>query len=158
MNPAVILRIFTWGVAIILLVASAGLYRGDFTILRWVVSMAGIILAYTAYRSKKYYWLFVFIVAAAVFNPIIPLYLRSISAWRVIDLIAAIAFGVFLWRYYDYYGKGYQFENYIASLFPTYSNVLWNRTLILILLSGTLRQEKFLRLSVSIVLIFIKAA
>ena len=128
MNPAVILRIFTWGVAIILLVASAGLYRGDFTILRWVVSMAGIILAYTAYRSKKYYWLFVFIVAAAVFNPIIPLYLRSISAWRVIDLIAAIAFGVFLWRYYDYYGKGYQFENYIASLFPTNVWVIADKT------------------------------
>jgi len=64
----------------------------------------------------------------AVFNPIIPLYLKSINAWRIIDLMAALAFGVFLWRYYDYYGKGYQFENYIASLFPTNVWVIADKT------------------------------
>lgn len=122
------MRIFVWLVVVVLLVAATGLYRGDFTILRWVVFLAGIVLIYTAYRSKKFYWLFVFAVLAVLFNPIIPVYLKNINVWRIIDLITAAVFGIFLWRYYDYYGKGYRFEDYVASLFPADYWTITDRT------------------------------
>jgi len=128
MNPAVILRIFVWVVVAVLLVAAAGFYRGDFMILRWVVSIAGIILIYTTFISRKFYWLTAFIIAVIVFNPIVPLYLKNIGAWRIIDAAAAVLFGIFLWRYYDYYGKGYSFEYYIASLFPAGSWTVMDKT------------------------------
>ncbi len=128
MNSEIILRVLIWGVIIILLAASVGLYQGDFAILRWAVSLSGIALAYTVYQSRKFYWLFVFIVAIIIFNPIIPLYLYSMNIWRVIDFMTAIIFGTFLWRYYDYYGKGYQFEKYIALLFPTDIWVIVDKT------------------------------
>lgn len=128
MNPEIILRILIWGVVIILLVASAGLYQGNFAILRWAVSLSGVALAYTVYQSRKFYWLFVFIAAIIIFNPIIPLHLYSVNIWRVIDLITAVAFGTFLWSYYNYYRKGYQFEKYIALLFPTDIWVIVDKT------------------------------
>lgn len=128
MNPQIILRIVIWGVVATLLVASIGLYRGDFTILRWAVSVSGVALAYTAYRSRKIYWLSAFIIAVLIFNPVIPLYIHNVTIWRVIDLVVAAVFGLFLWRYYDYYGKGYSFENYVASLFPTNIWVIADKT------------------------------
>ena len=128
MNPAVILRIFVWVVVAVLLVAVAGFYHGDFTILRWAVSIAGIILVCTTYTSKKFYWLTAFIIAVIVFNPVVPLYLKNIGVWRIIDAVVAVLFGIFLWRYYDYYGKGYRFEDYITSLFPADSWIVMDRT------------------------------
>lgn len=112
------LRILMWATVLVLLAAFAGFYRGSFSILRWLVSFSGALLALTAYRSRKFFWLLAFVLAAVVFNPIIPIYLRNVSIWRGIDFVTATLFGVFVWRYYDLYGKGYRFENYAASLFP----------------------------------------
>ncbi|MBI2355706.1 MAG: hypothetical protein HYV13_00685 [Candidatus Doudnabacteria bacterium] len=118
MNPEVITRILIWIVIITLLVAAAGLYRGDFGILRWLVSLAGIVLSFIAYRSRKIYWILGFIGAVILFNPVVPIYLHNAKIWQVLDLVVAIVFGVFLWLYYDTFGKGYKFESHVASLFP----------------------------------------
>lgn len=112
------LRILVWVTVLALLASAAGFYRGGFTILRWLVSFSGVLLAFTAYRNRKFVWLSVFVLAAVVFNPIIPIYLNHAGIWRGIDLVTAALFGVFLWSYYDIYGKGYRFETYAASLFP----------------------------------------
>lgn len=118
MSPEVVIRILTWLIIATLLVAAAGLYQGDFTVLRWLVSLTGIVLIYTAYRSRKIYWILAFIGAIILFNPIVPIYLRNVEIWRILDLIVAAVFGVFLWLYYDTFRKGYRFESYVASLFP----------------------------------------
>src|SRR3989338_4757855 len=128
MSPEVIMRILSWIVIVVLLVAAAGLYRGDFAILRWLVSLTGIALIYTAYRSRKIYWILGFAAAIILFNPVVPIYFHNVKVWRVLDLAVAIVFGAFFWLYYDTFGKGYRFECYIASLFPNDHWVILDKT------------------------------
>lgn len=118
MQQYTVLRILLWATVLVLFTASIGLYRGGFVMLRWFASFSGILLAFTAYRSRKFLWFSAFVLAAVVFNPIIPVFIRNANIWRIIDFLTAALFGVFLWRYYNSYGKGYRFENYAVSLFP----------------------------------------
>jgi len=110
-------KVFVSLVIILLFIAAAGFYKGNFETLRTLVFLAGILLSYIAYRGRKFFWITVFILSAVLFNPVFPFYLESSGAWRFIDALVAFLFGAFLWFYYDYYGKGHRFEDYVASLF-----------------------------------------
>ncbi|MDP3974813.1 MAG: hypothetical protein Q8P88_00805 [Candidatus Jorgensenbacteria bacterium] len=112
----------------LLIAAVVGIYQWDFLILRWAVFLTGIIFANLAYRSKQIPWLCTFVAVAVVFNPILPLSLNDMTTWRVVDAITLFLFGFFFWRYYDRYGKGHRFEDYVATLFPAHHWVVVDRT------------------------------
>ncbi|GEM_PF-2138233 len=112
----------------ILIFAAVGLYPGSFMVLRIVTFLAAAAFANLAYRSKQIPWLCVFVAIAVVFNPFIPFALNDATLWRVIDAAVVLIFGFFFWRYYDRYGKGHRFEEYVAALFPAHHWVVVDRT------------------------------
>lgn len=112
----------------ILAFAAAGLYSGSFMILRIATFLAAAAFANLAYRSKQIPWLCVFVAIMVVFNPFIPFSLNNVTIWRVIDVVVVLLFGTFFWRYYDRYGKGHRFEDYVAALFPPHHWVVVDRT------------------------------
>ncbi len=67
-----------------------GLPYGYFTLLRFVVCIVGIYLAYKIYENnKESIWVWAFSGIAVLFNPIIPIYLKR-ATWTIIDLIVGI--------------------------------------------------------------------
>jgi len=77
---------------ILLLVCCMDLHvgYGIYQILRWVVSITGIVLAIDNY--KKVQWKFVACcIITVLFNPIAPIYLTK-EIWVSIDICTAIAF------------------------------------------------------------------
>jgi hypothetical protein len=69
-----------------------GLPYGFFTILRFIVSISAIYLAWLSYEYKsEQYWIIVFIIITILFNPIIPIYLTR-EIWIPIDIITGIFF------------------------------------------------------------------
>ncbi|MFC1594891.1 DUF6804 family protein [Patescibacteria group bacterium] len=62
-----------------------------FQVLRWVVMGVAIFNAYLAYHSNIKTWLWIMVVIAVLFNPIMPLYLGK-DMWVVIDIITALLF------------------------------------------------------------------
>lgn len=79
------------GVLLILAIPSGLWPYGYYILLRWVVSISAIILAYNYYNSKLTAWTLVFGGIAFLFNPIFPIYLDK-QTWVIIDLIVAIIF------------------------------------------------------------------
>lgn len=80
-------------VAILLLLSFFPWPYGYYTFLRWVVTAAGVYYAYYLYTvEKKNFWLAGCIVAAILFNPLVPIYLGTKSIWSVIDVIVAAFF------------------------------------------------------------------
>lgn len=75
------------GVLLLLAIPSGWPY--DFYILlRWVISISSIIVAYGFYKSKLTAWTFIFGAVAFLFNPIMPIYLNK-SSWILIDFVSA---------------------------------------------------------------------
>ena len=62
-----------------------------YILLRWVISISSIIVAWGFYKSKLTAWTFVFGSVAFLFNPIIPIHLAK-SSWVLIDFVSAILF------------------------------------------------------------------
>ncbi len=63
---------------------------GYYQVLRWVVFGVAGHSAYLAYENRKSPWVWIFGIAAILFNPIAPIYL-SREAWTVIDMATAAA-------------------------------------------------------------------
>lgn len=77
---------------ILLLIAiPSWLPYGFYTLLRLVICVASIYLAYTFYKSKLTGWMLVFGSIAFIFNPLFPIYLSK-SSWAIIDFIGVILF------------------------------------------------------------------
>ena len=73
-----------------LLFAALGHRTYDYyTVLRWVACGVCAYTAFEAVQNKKFGWLFVFIIVAAVLNPIAPLHLKR-GTWAFIDATAAL--------------------------------------------------------------------
>ncbi len=66
---------------------------GYYKLLRWAVCGAGVYSALVAMRTKKTSWAWGLGITAAVFNPIIPVHVER-DTWAVLDIAAAILFGV----------------------------------------------------------------
>jgi predicted RNA-binding Zn-ribbon protein involved in translation (DUF1610 family) len=80
--------------AIMLLLAVAPLQYDYYTILRWVVTIAGIYLSSIGalWRASGFWWMvFVFPCVAILFNPINPIHLTK-AIWVPIDILCSILF------------------------------------------------------------------
>lgn len=77
--------------AILLLLAISPLPYDFYISLRWLVCFGSLVLSWVAYQRRHGFWLIIFLVIAAFFNPIRPVYL-SRAAWLPVDLIAAALF------------------------------------------------------------------
>ena len=60
-----------------------------YTLLRWVACGVAAFTAFQAAQNKKFGWLFIFIIAAIVLNPISPLHLKR-GTWAFVDAAAAV--------------------------------------------------------------------
>ena len=78
------------GVLLLLAIPSFWPYS-FYILLRWVISLFSIIVAYNFYQSKLNGWMMVFGGIAFLFNPILPVYLSK-SSWILIDFVSACLF------------------------------------------------------------------
>lgn len=65
---------------------------GYYILLRWIVCITAIYIAYFSYETEKIYWTWVMGIIAFIFNPLIPFHLGK-DIWIVVDFIAAVIFG-----------------------------------------------------------------
>ncbi len=78
--------------AILLFIALIHLPIGYYTFMRIAVTCIAAYNAYEARNDANKLWMMFFIVAAIVFNPIIPIYLRHKSEWMPVDIFFGVAF------------------------------------------------------------------
>jgi hypothetical protein len=64
-----------------------------YILLRWIISIVSIFIAYGFYKSKLTGWALVFGAVAILFNPIAPIYLAK-STWVIFDFVGACLFFV----------------------------------------------------------------
>lgn len=77
-------------IAAVMLFAALGRHAYDYyTLLRWIACGVCAYTAFQAMQTKQFGWLFVFIVAAIVLNPIAPLRLKR-ETWGIVDAAAAV--------------------------------------------------------------------
>lgn len=90
MKPANFGSIIAKLIAAVMLFAALGRHTRDYyTLLRWIACGVCAYTAFQAMQSKKIGWLFVFIIAAIVLNPIAPLHLKR-DTWAIVDAAAAV--------------------------------------------------------------------
>ncbi len=78
---------------VMLLIALLPMPYGYYTLVRICVCVLSSFLAYKTWQEKINLWMWIFIIIAILFNPIIPIYL-SRELWAVIDIVVAIVFFV----------------------------------------------------------------
>jgi uncharacterized protein DUF6804 len=78
--------------AMLLFVAIIHLPIGFYTFLRIMVTGIAAYNAYEARNSEGKLWLILFIVAAIVFNPVIPIYLGGKGMWLPVDVVFGTVF------------------------------------------------------------------
>ncbi|MBR3287255.1 MAG: hypothetical protein IKI72_05500 [Bacteroidales bacterium] len=80
--------------AALLLLGTADLPIGYYTILRVVVCIASalIAIAYYSRNERINFGTVLFGIIALIFNPIAPVYLRDKGVWTIIDIISAASF------------------------------------------------------------------
>lgn len=62
-----------------------------YILLRWVIFLVGLYIAYNCYKIQNYGWALIIGVIGLAFNPIFPIYLNK-STWVIIDFISALLF------------------------------------------------------------------
>lgn len=77
----------------LLLAIPTGMPYDYYIVLRWVIFLSSIFVAYVFYKSHLLAWTFIFGGIAFLFNPIAPIYLSK-ESWVPIDLIASVLFFV----------------------------------------------------------------
>jgi len=80
---------------VMLLLAILPLPYGYYTLLRLVVCITVVLLAWQCYIKQKISWVWLLGFIALIFNPVFPLYFEK-GLWIVIDLIVAIILSVYL--------------------------------------------------------------
>jgi hypothetical protein len=77
-------------IAAVMLFAALGRHPYDFyTLLRWIACGVCAYTAFQAVESKRIGWLWIFVIAAIVLNPIAPLHLKR-ETWAIVDAAAAV--------------------------------------------------------------------
>jgi hypothetical protein len=88
-------------VAILLIFAlfAGSVEIGYFTFLRWVVTASSVYYLYVIYKNihRWSFWVWVFILLAILFNPIVPVYLDR-DTWQFFDFLALILFSIYFFR------------------------------------------------------------
>ncbi|MFC1593519.1 DUF6804 family protein [Candidatus Neomarinimicrobiota bacterium] len=75
----------------LLLLALLPMPYGFYTLVRICVCLFSIFLAYKTWQEKIELWMWIFIVIAILFNPIIPIFLGR-GLWAFLDIITAVVF------------------------------------------------------------------
>ena len=89
MKPANFGSILAKLIAAVMLFAALGRHAYDYyTLLRWIACGVCAYTAFQAMQSKRIGWLFVFIIAALVLNPIAPMRFKR-DTWAFVDAAAA---------------------------------------------------------------------
>jgi len=88
-KPAIIASI------VLLLLAILPWPYGYYTLLRLVVCFTAAFLGWFSYKKQRIRWVWIMSFIALVFNPFVPLHFGR-ELWLMVDIIAAILFGVFL--------------------------------------------------------------
>jgi hypothetical protein len=78
--------------AVLLFLGIADLPIGYYTFLRIMVTIGSLVVVVTEMQNGINFWVIAFAILAILFNPIIPIYLNSESAWMPIDIISGILF------------------------------------------------------------------
>jgi len=90
MKPADFGSIIAKLIAAVMLFAALGRHPYDYyTLLRWVACGVSAYTAFQAMQTKKSGWLFVFVIAALMLNPIAPLRIKR-DTWAFVDSAAAV--------------------------------------------------------------------
>lgn len=76
-----------------LLLALLPMPYGYYTLLRIAICAFSVYLVYRIWQKNIQLWLWIFIIIAILFNPIIPIYL-SRGLWALIDITVAVVFFV----------------------------------------------------------------
>lgn len=76
---------------VLLLLALFPMPYGYYTLVRICICLLSGYLAYKSWQEKINLWMWIFIIIAILFNPIIPIYLCR-TLWAIIDLATAIIF------------------------------------------------------------------
>ena len=80
---------------ILLVFAILPLPYGYYTLLRLVVCLTAIFLAWFSYKKQRVRWVWIMGLIALVFNPVVPLYFGR-EFWTFVDLGAVVVFLIFL--------------------------------------------------------------
>jgi hypothetical protein len=78
--------------SVLLFLGIADLPIGYYTFLRIIVTIGSLVVVVTEMQNGINFWVIAFAILAILFNPIIPIYLNSKSAWMPIDIISGILF------------------------------------------------------------------
>lgn len=76
---------------ILLLLALFDLPYGYYNFLRIMIFIISCYSIYVFYKYEKILWVWIFVIIAVLFNPIIPIYLDK-SLWKIVDIVAVIIF------------------------------------------------------------------
>ena len=86
------MRVLSLICGLLLILATAKLPIGYYTILRILVTISACAIVVLEFENKLNFWVIIFCLIAIIFNPIIPVYLHNKAAWIPIDLICGILF------------------------------------------------------------------
>jgi hypothetical protein len=90
MNPADFGSIIAKLIAAVMLFDALDRHPYDYyTLLRWVACGVCAFTAFQAMQSKKTGWLWIFVIASVMLNPIVPLHLKR-GNWAIVDATAAV--------------------------------------------------------------------
>ena len=95
------MKIICYSSAGLLFLGALSMPSGYYDLLRWVVFIAAIYVAYSNYESNETSWVVAFSIIALVFNPLSPLYLYDKFLWSLIDISAGLTF-IFNIRKFNY--------------------------------------------------------
>jgi hypothetical protein len=65
---------------------------GYYTLLRIIITIGSVLVVVSEYQNGLNFWIISFGLIAILFNPLMPIYLNSKSAWMPIDIIGGIIF------------------------------------------------------------------
>jgi len=87
--------------SVVLFLSALPMPYGFYTITKIIVTASSIYYAYYLYIAlqKKGFWFWCFVAVAILFNPIMPIYLYSKMLWGAIDIVVAILFIIFVFKF-----------------------------------------------------------
>jgi hypothetical protein len=86
------MRLLLLVTACLLFLGLLNLPIGYYTFLRIAVTICAVLLIINYYKEELSVWVIIFGAIAILFNPIIPVYLNSKTAWSIIDFWCGILF------------------------------------------------------------------
>lgn len=85
--------------ALVLLIGVFNLPIGYYTLLRVVVFIAALAIAYVEFNERGInFWTVIFAIILILFNPLIPIYLYQKSIWIPVDIISAAIFSTYSFK------------------------------------------------------------